>query len=117
VEVEHRELAEPVVVAVHERGSEEVLGPRRHGPNGVAAARGTREAANVEVALAEGRIDVLGGEVAVGAGVGEINIRNLRQFGFAVHVAALFWEAAVYAYESWGTHACTNIYHQYQRNI
>jgi hypothetical protein len=110
VEVEHRELAEPVVVAVHERGSEEVLGPRRHGPNGVAAARGTREAANVEVALAEGRVDVLGGEVAVGAGVGEINIRNLRLLFSGRPQSMLMNPGGL-------MRACTNIYHQYQRNI
>jgi len=100
VEVEHRGLAEPVVVAVHERGSEDVLGPRCHGPDGVAAARGVREAAHIEVALREGRVDVLGGDVAVGAGVGEANVGDVRQLGGAVHVAALSWEAAVYAYES-----------------
>ena len=95
VEVERRGAAEPVVVAVHEDGAEEVLGPRREGAERVAAARRAGEAAHVEVALGEGRGDVLGGDVVVGAGVGKAGVGNVGQPGAAVHVAALLRDAAV----------------------
>ncbi|BAS94980.1 Os05g0525200, partial [Oryza sativa Japonica Group] len=101
VDVEDWQLAEAVVVAVHEGGADEVLEAGHERPERVAVARAVGEAAHVVVARRERRRDVLRRDVVERAAVGEAVVRRVGYLGLVVHVARLPREAAVYANETW----------------
>ncbi|BAS94978.1 Os05g0524900, partial [Oryza sativa Japonica Group] len=99
VDVEDWQLAEAVVVAVHEGGADEVLVPGHERPERVAVARAVGEAAHVVVARRERRCEVLRRDVVERAAVGEAVVRRVGNLGLVVHVARLPREATVYADE------------------
>ncbi|BAS70160.1 Os01g0124550, partial [Oryza sativa Japonica Group] len=99
VEMKHRQLVEAVVVAIQERGADEVLDPRRQRPGRVAVARTVGEGTQVVVPLRELRFDVLRRNVVVGAAVGEVVVGDVGYLGRVVHVARVRLDTTVYANE------------------